>query len=560
MWAESANQAMTDANRWLLYAAVFGVLVLLVRNDRVGAVLVGAGAAAIGVLGAYLLARMFAGSAADLFLEGRLNGPLGYVNGQAGYLLVGVWPALAVAERARQPLVAGFGAATASALLSLVFLGQTRAVVPALLVSGVVMVAFVPGRTRRVWALGAVACGVAIAFGPVLEVYDSTSAGQQVDDVVLREAALAIVLGAAVAGLLWAGVARVAPGLLERVGHPSTRLLAWTPLAAAAVVACVLALPLADDLADRVAREYQAFVELDTEATESSRFTSGAGNRYDYWRVAWRQFADEPLHGVGAGNYDRTYFAERRTTEDIRQPHSIELQVLGELGLVGGAALSLFIGAVLWGFARRVRAARVSLADRGLAVAAGGAFVVWLVHTSVDWLHLIPGVTGLALASAAVLVGPARRGAAQPAASLRGPAIVAAAAIVVVLGAVLVGRSALAEKYRSDAQGLVTTSPRAAIAKADDSLALDDEALDTYYVKAAAYARMDDYRTARAVLLQATRREPHDFVPWGLLGDLEVRRGDLRAAGAAYRHAAALNPRDRGLAVLARHPSAALER
>ena len=72
-WAESANQAMTEANRWLLYAALFGVLVLLVRNDRLGGVVVGAGAAAIGALGVYLLARMLAGSADQLFVEGRLT-------------------------------------------------------------------------------------------------------------------------------------------------------------------------------------------------------------------------------------------------------------------------------------------------------------------------------------------------------------------------------------------------------------------------------------------------------------------------------------------------------
>ena len=42
-WAESADQAMTEANRWLLYAALFGVLVLLLKSDRLGAVVVGAG-------------------------------------------------------------------------------------------------------------------------------------------------------------------------------------------------------------------------------------------------------------------------------------------------------------------------------------------------------------------------------------------------------------------------------------------------------------------------------------------------------------------------------------
>ena len=269
-----------------------------------------------------------------------------------------------------------------------------------------------------------------------------------------------------------------------------------------------------------MADEYRSFVHLDKSGSSSSRFTTGAGNRYDYWRVAWNQFRDEPLRGVGAGNYDRTYFLERRTTEDIRQPHSIELQSTRRARPRRGRRARRCSWARSWSGSRGAPAPRApSLEDRGLAVAAGGAFLVWLVHTSVDWLHLIPGVTGLALASAAVLVGPWRRPAAERATAVR-RTVVVACAVVIVLGAVLVGRSALAEKYRSDARGLIRRNPRSAIAKADDSLALDDEALDTYYVKAAAYARLDDYSRARATLLEAIAARAARFVAWGLLGDL----------------------------------------
>jgi tetratricopeptide (TPR) repeat protein len=298
-------------------------------------------------------------------------------------------------------------------------------------------------------------------------------------------------------------------------------------------------------------------VQLDRQSSTQSRFTTGAGNRYDYWRIAWNQFRDAPLRGIGAGNYDRTYYLERRTTEDIRQPHSVELQLLAELGLVGGGALALFLGAVFVGFARRARAAREHLGERGLVVAAGGAFLVWFIHTSVDWLHLIPGVTGLALACAAVLVGPWRTpdGATR---GVTGRAVVLVLAGLIVVGAIMLGRSALAEKYRSDAQDVVATAPSKALLEASDSLALDDEALPSYYVKAAAYARLDDYAQARGTLLEAARREPHDFVTWGLLGDLAVRRGALGQARRAYGRASRLNPRSKALAALARDPRSAL--
>jgi Flp pilus assembly protein TadD len=65
---------------------------------------------------------------------------------------------------------------------------------------------------------------------------------------------------------------------------------------------------------------------------------------------------------------------------------------------------------------------------------------------------------------------------------------------------------------------------------------------------------VDDYHRARASLLEATRREPHDFVTWGLLGDLALRRGNLGQARRYYRRASSLNPRDEGLKQAARDP------
>jgi UDP-GlcNAc:undecaprenyl-phosphate GlcNAc-1-phosphate transferase len=548
-WAESADQAMTEANRWLLYAALFGLLILLLRDDRLGAVVIGAATAAVGVFGGYLFVRMMAGSASELFIGGRLHGPLGYVNGQAAYLLAGLWPLIALAERAKRPLVGGTALAGATALAGLALMGQTRAVLPALVVSVALLLAVLPGRTRRAWALACVAGGVAICLGPVLEVYDSVGGARRPVDSVIREAAVAIVLAAVVAGGAWAAIASLAPTIRRRFGECGARRAAWAPLALVALLAVTVAAASLDNPVERVRAEYRSFVELDSDSVDSARFTTGAGNRYDYWRVAWNQFADEPLRGIGAGNYDRTYYLERRTTEDIRQPHSLELQILGELGLVGGGLLAFFLLAVLGGFARRVRTAGANPRARVLAVAAGGTFVVWLVHTSVDWLHLIPGLTGIALCSAAVLVGPwtQPRGSRS---SRRRTFVVAACAVLALVGAVLVGRAALAERYLQEGRDALDGNPTSALAKASDSLRLNDEALPAYYLRSAAWAQLGDYERARAALTEATRREPHDFVPWTLLGDLATRRGDDRQAARDYGRAHQLNPEDRTIATL----------
>ena len=350
---------------------------------------------------------------------------------------------------------------------------------------------------------------------------------------------------AGLAGLAWAGARAAA----RRVGGDRRVRFAATAAPLIAVAAgALIAVSGVSDPVGRVKDQYDAFTSLDTTTQGGSRFTSGAGNRYDYWRVAWKQFRDEPVKGVGAGNYDSTYFVERRTPEDIKQPHSIQLQALSELGLVGGAALAAFLLAVLAGLVRRANSARADTRLIGVTVAAGGTFLVWLIHTSVDWLHLIPGATGVALCAAACLVGPWRRPASRG--GRPRPIVVVGCAALVLFGAVLLGRAALADRLRAEARDALAADPREALRKTESSLSLNDEALPTYYIRAAAHARLGRYEPARATLLEATRREPHDYVSWALLGDLATRRADFDQAFRDYDRASDLNPRGQALATL----------
>jgi cytochrome c-type biogenesis protein CcmH/NrfG len=59
-------------------------------------------------------------------------------------------------------------------------------------------------------------------------------------------------------------------------------------------------------------------------------------------------------------------------------------------------------------------------------------------------------------------------------------------------------------------------------------------------------------------LLAAAREDPHEFVTWTLLGDLEVRLRNFVAAKPFYEHAHALDPLDSQIAALAADPASAL--
>jgi O-Antigen ligase/Tetratricopeptide repeat len=549
-WAESAANATTATNRLLLYLAFFAALILLLRTRTQAIALLGGSAGGVLAVGVYVVARMAFGSGETLFLESRLNEPLGYINGQANAFLLGFWPLIAVAER-RHPLWSGAACAGATLLACLMLLTQARGVPLGLAASTLVLFAFVPGRRVRAWVLLTVLAAVVAAGAPLLDVYQARTPGNEV----IRDAAGWIILVTVAAGLGWAIACAITRRVEKGGAARRGRAACDVALVFIALVALVAGTASAGRIADRVQDQWNAFVSLRTDA-ESTRLLTGGGYRYDYWRIAWREFRDEPLHGVGAGNYRVDYFFHRRTVANITQPHSIELQVLAELGIVGGLALAVLAGGVALGFARRARLSGRDRWAQGTAVAAGGTFAAWFAHTSVDWLHLIPGLTGTALGAMAVLV--MRADTAAHRAPVRGPlavAVIGTVGIAAALAAIHVGRPLVAHHLRVNGKQILAADPRGALDQFEDALSLDDEDVTTYQLRAAAFARLDDYARARASLLEATEREPSNFVTWALLGDLASRRGSAALARHYYRRALTLNPRDATLAGLARRPT-----
>jgi len=552
-WGESSEQALQDAHRWLLYALLLGVLLLLLDHDRrSGAVLLGAATAGVLAIGAYDLAEMLAGDGPSLFVLSRLNEPLGYTNGQGTYFVLAIWPLVAVAERNRWSIAKGLALAAASALAALAVMSQSRGALVAFGVSAVGLLALAPGRKRRAWALLTILGGVLLASAAGMDDLLSAASSDELapSAETVRRGALGALFGAGVAGSVWA-LGCWLTGLfgVSRVDRLRMSILSAAGLATVSVLGVIAVFTLANDPIGKVGDQFDAFRKLETSTAGQSRLVSGSGNRYDYWRIALRGFTAQPLAGEGAGSFGPRYFRERETTDDIRQPHSLELQTLADTGLVGGAGLALALGAMLLAFWRRLRT-ETDPRLAAVSLAAAGVFLAWLVQTSVDWLHLIPGLTGIALCGAAIVLAPSLTSAEAPGYRTRILVLVACLAAVVVLAASL-GKSVVAGDRREEARAQIATNPAEAIDLANDSLALDRDSLETYYAKAAAYARLDRYADARATLLEAARLEPREFVTWGLLGDLAIRRGNLDAAEIAYARASRLSPRDAALARLA---------
>lgn len=106
---------------------------------------------------------------------------------------------------------------------------------------------------------------------------------------------------------------------------------------------------------------------------------SDSSGRTDLWKVAVRQFQDEPVHGVGLGNYpalSRHYLQGdvdnlELFLRDPRVVHSTPLELLAELGAVGTFLYAAFVAACLGAGMSAVRGAR-QLGDARLTGVARG--------------------------------------------------------------------------------------------------------------------------------------------------------------------------------------------
>ncbi len=554
LWAASRDSAWTDSNRLALYCVIFAIGLLAIRERRGGrTVIVILGVPAL-LTSAVIAARLVAGSGQSAFLLGRLDSPIGYVNGTAGLLVMGLWPFIALAETGERRAIRAFGSGAAAMIAATAVLTQSRAIVPAIMLATVLVLAAIPRRARRGANLAIAALSMAAGLHWTLAVYRSTGPSQSlaIPTHVLRGAGLAILLSAALGfalkllvSTLGAGVGPEIRARWER--HLGRALLAGTTVGIVAVAAAGHT---------TIANQWDAFTQLNPEQSAPNRFLDAGGFRYDLWRIAVDEFRAHPLGGVGAGSYDSDYYRLRRNPQSVIQPHSLELQMAAELGIFGLLALLTFCGAVLIAGIRG-RPETLSGSDPLIRIGALGIFSAWLAATSVDWLYDIPGIAGMAILAAAALVVPAP--AADPAGAWAPRAHLdpvrrrrLQAGIVVTLGVLAlvaagIGRQYAAALYARSGTGKLASSPAQAISTLETAESLDPYSLSTLYAIASAYARLDDYPAARDAVLKAERLEPQNYVPPALLGDLAYRRGDYGVALASYERALSLDPREAAL-------------
>ena len=377
-WSPVPSLARDDGLLTLFYAIAVLVPLLTLRTtgDRLfaaGTVAAEAGALAV----ATALMLRFGGNQADHFYAGRLSFPISYPNAQAAVFLVGFWPAVALAaQRGRSLLTRSLALAAATAISSGWLTAQSKGGVLAIAVSAALLFALSPLRLRLSVPTLLAAGLTAAAYRPLTAPFRSGSEAELVADV--RNTGTTILLLAALGAGLGMAYA-LADRRLDSAPHRRAIGVAALVLTLAGLAAGAAVFFTRVNVAD----EWRAFKQAPTNSASSHLLQLGS-YRYDIWRVAFKEFEHHPVAGIGARRLRRGVPGEAQQPGHSVRAHSLELDALSEVGIVGFLLLVCGLVALLVPIVARTRAR-----DPAATAAFGGA-AYWLAHGSVDWLWTVP--------------------------------------------------------------------------------------------------------------------------------------------------------------------------
>jgi hypothetical protein len=301
--------------------------------------------------------------------------------------------------------------------------------------------------------------------------------------------------------------------------------------------------------------EFKSVGHLETQSTYvATHLSSGSGSgRYQFWSAALDAFKAHPLDGIGAGGYEAYWHQHGSLAVPVRDAHSLFLESMAELGIVGLLAILAFLGvAIVAGTRRGPTNARGAILGAAPAVLATG-----IVSAAIDWTWELPACFGLVVLAAAILTGPATLdadAALRPppgtvdgaGASRRRPRVWLGIATLVVAAVAIWagGTSFLTEAKLGDSREAVNTGDLPAAAQdARDASALQPWSADPRLQVALVEELAGHLKAANRDLAQAIERAPRDWQLWFVRARLEVKIGNVDAALRALHRARMLNPR-----------------
>ncbi len=560
-WSESDERSAIELARVLTYLGVLGLAVVLAAAGRGRQLLNGATAGVAIVVGLALLSRLepswfpeqdVGSFIPDIELERRLAYPLNYSSGLA--VMAGLALPLLLRAAASGITALGRGLAVAMLPIACLVLWLTGSSL-ALPLGLIAVAAFLVLTDERLKTLGALAIGLAGGGALILAASGREALDRGLESAeALREGDEMLVISlivCAVAVLAQLALARAVRGRTAPAPpRISRRALGW---AAAAVVLVGAVGAVAAGVPGELSDRWDSFTAAEgLDPNDASRgeqvLDVSARGRYQYWQSSIDAFETEPLLGIGPGTFE--FWWARGGDADaaifVRNAHSLYLETLAELGLVGFLLVLAFTAfALVTGALRAWRAAPGVRPE--VAAAAAGCFV-FAAAALVDWVWELAALPVVFMALVAVASVPARtEGALAPEpAATRGPGWLSRLGGVGLCLLALVGISlplASAASVEQSREHAAEGDYESALADARDAIDAEPYAATPRIQEAVVLERLGRFGEAVAAAREATEREPTNWRMWLVLSRLEARNGDAEAAVEAFREAKSLFPR-----------------
>ena len=357
-----------------------------------------------------VLSRLVPGSfpadaAARFYATPRLRYPFDYSDAVGEFVALGLPLLLFVATGARSLVARAVAAAGLPVVVLALALTVSRGGILAAAVGLIAFFALVPDRLPRLATALLAAIGSAVVLAELLHLagvrnafMHPAPAGQRHTMLlVLIVVCVLVGLGQAGLGLIARGGSR--PGWLK-VSRRQSQVIAGL---LAAIVAAVVVVGVA---AGTTSHLWTEFKEPNPPAAGNSyfRLLSVAGShRYQYWQAAVDAFKAHPWDGIGPGTF-QFYWAQHNTlAEFVRNAHSLWIETLAELGIVGLALIGGFFAFALIGGA--VRAFRVSPETRLAIATAVATLAAFCAAAAFDWVWQIGVMPLIAMLLVAVALG-----------------------------------------------------------------------------------------------------------------------------------------------------------
>jgi tetratricopeptide (TPR) repeat protein len=529
-WTQSDEATTMELARVAQYLGIVALAYLALERRSWQGPAAGFAAAALTVpflaVGARLFPTTLVDDVARAFHFDRLSYPLDYWNAVACWGAMAIATGIAVSAHGHR-VIRAVSLATVPVASASVYLTFSR-FGPVAVAIGLLAAA---GLSRNRWTLGLNALVAAAASAVVIVIaHGQTEIENATGSAGSNEVLLALVLAALVcaACAFFSGRADSI-----RLGAEQARMA----LAAAAVAALLGALALHGP----ISRAWDQFKSTQpSTGTATQRFTSLGGDRYAYWQAAYHAFQSAPSRGIGPGSFEFYWDRHGTNSQLIKNPHSLYLQQLSQLGLAGLAAIATALAGLLWA-AIAARRRWVSGGDLAAGVPMIAAFIVFAAYAAVDWMWEIGAVGVLALGGAAV-AGAARFPRARPGSvhwAIRTGLVVAAVLALAIQIPTLVS----VQRTRAADAALDRDELSQAKTLADQAVSAEPWAASPYAERALILQAAGKHGEARADINRAIDRERDNWRYFVIRAKIDAQSANRAAVKADLARARVLAPR-----------------